>query len=73
MTFYYTQQAYGKAHNLSGKEGVFHFLEERKSLEFEVLQQLSRSKILTLDNSDFNWEKRYEEIEQALQEKGNKE
>ncbi|WP_442597573.1 DNA/RNA helicase domain-containing protein [Neobacillus sp. D3-1R] len=61
VTCYYTEQAYGQARDLKGEKGVFHFLKERKQLEKEILSQLSIKSIL-LNNSEYDWEKRKEEI-----------
>ncbi|SFB09454.1 MULTISPECIES: hypothetical protein [unclassified Bacillus (in: firmicutes)] len=61
LTWYYTEQSYGQARNLQGEAGVIQFLKERKELEKETLAQL-RIKSLLLNNSEYDWEKRKEEI-----------
>jgi hypothetical protein len=66
LTWYYTEQGYGKSHGLKGEKGVIHFLEERKILEKELLGQL-KIKSLILNNSEFNWEKCKDLIQSDLQ------
>ncbi|HYK71790.1 MAG TPA: hypothetical protein VEV44_01495 [Pseudoneobacillus sp.] len=61
LTWYYTEQSYGQARNLKGEAGVVHFLNERKQLEKEILSILPIKSIF-LNNSEYDWEKRKEEI-----------
>jgi hypothetical protein len=61
ITWYYTEQGYGQSRRLAGEAGVLHFLEDRKKLEKEVLQNLA-IKSLILNNSKFNWDKCKEQI-----------
>jgi Cdc6-like AAA superfamily ATPase len=55
LTWYYTEQDYGKAHKLQGEEGVIHFLEERKKLEKESLSLLPINSLI-LNNSQYDWD-----------------
>lgn len=61
LTWYYTEQSYGQGRSLKGETGVLHFLSERKILEKEVLTLLP-IKSIVLNNSEYDWEKRKEEI-----------
>lgn len=56
---------YGKKLNLSGFDGAVKFFEDRREIEMEVFEKLSINKIL-LDNSEYNWNNRYKEIEEFL-------
>ena len=53
---YLTGQAYGKAHGLSGYEGVIQFYEMRQKLEVEMLQGLSVSSWV-FEHSGTDWER----------------
>ena len=64
---YITGQGYGKAHNLSGQEGIFHFYEMMQKTEAEIMGKLDW-RILTVDNSEWNWERHNQEIEKFLME-----
>jgi hypothetical protein len=55
LTWYYTEQEYGSAREISGESGVIHFLEDRKRLEKEVLTIIP-TRSLILNNSQFDWE-----------------
>jgi hypothetical protein len=57
---------YGARLNLSGFDGAVKFFEDRREVELEVFEKLSINKIL-LDNSEYNWNNRYKEIEEFLQ------
>jgi hypothetical protein len=61
ITWYYTEQDYGQSRGIAGEIGVLHFLEDRKKLEKEILQQLP-IKSLIVNNSNFDWEKCKEKI-----------
>jgi hypothetical protein len=66
LTWYYTEQGYGQARGIKGEDGVIEFLEERKSLEKEVLNQLPVESIV-LNNSGYDWEVSKERILSQLQ------
>lgn len=55
LTWYYTEQEYGKERGLSGLSGVLYFLEERKQLEIEFLSQAT-TKQMQINNTSVNWE-----------------
>jgi hypothetical protein len=52
---YITHQAYGKAHNLHGYEGVIAFNEMRQALELEILPQLDLC-VFKVDDPVRDWE-----------------
>ena len=55
VTWYLTGQAYGKAHNLHGFEGVIQFYEMRQELELDILRGLPiRSLILEYSVADWD-------------------
>jgi hypothetical protein len=56
LTWYYTEQAYGKSRGIKGEAGVIQFLEERKKLEKKTLSQLSVDSLI-LTNSQLDWDK----------------
>jgi DNA polymerase III delta prime subunit len=61
ISWYYTEQGYGQSRGIAGETGVLHFLEDRKKLEKEVLQNLP-IKNLIINNSNFDWDKCKEQI-----------
>jgi hypothetical protein len=56
VTWYLTEQEYGKTHNLNGYEGVSQFYEMRQKLEMEILRDLPMQK-LVLSHSGGEWER----------------
>jgi hypothetical protein len=62
---YITGQGYGKAHKLSGMEGVFSFYEMMQEVEEEVASKLDWNKVL-LDNTNWQWDLANKEIEAFL-------
>lgn len=64
VTWYLTEQAYGKRHGLSGFEGVVRFYEMRQQLELEFLSKLPLTWVAILD--DLPWAERYRRIETFL-------
>ncbi|MHC0039473.1 P-loop NTPase family protein [Pseudoneobacillus sp. C159] len=66
LTWYYTEQGYGRARDIKGEDGVIHFLEDRKKLEKEILTQLPIESIV-LNNSEYNWNHCKEVILKQLQ------
>lgn len=68
ITWYFTGQEFGIANNLEGAEGVITFLQTRKELELDILQELDMETLL-LNNSDYDWEARTEEIKKLLDER----
>ena len=61
VIWYLTGQEYGKAHNLSGYEGVIQFYEMRQKLEVEMLRNLPIQQ-LVVEHSGKEWERCNEEI-----------
>jgi hypothetical protein len=61
ITWYYTEQGYGQPRGIAGETGVLQFLEDRKALEKEYLQQLPISSLI-VNNSNFDWDKCKEDI-----------
>jgi len=61
VIWYLTGQEYGKAHNLSGYEGVIRFYEMRQKLEVEMLRNLPIQQ-LVVEHSGNEWERCNEEI-----------
>ncbi|MGM7683787.1 hypothetical protein ACSVDA_16740 [Cytobacillus sp. Hm23] len=66
--WYYTKQQFGQSRNLNGLEGVIHYLEERKQVELEIVNNLTIAK-LRLNNSLFNWESSYKQIRTFIETK----
>lgn len=62
---YVCNQTYGKTLGLKGFDGAVKFFEDRREIELDVFKQLSIEKVM-LDNTEYNWENRYKEIEQFL-------
>lgn len=57
VTWYLTEQDYGKAHALSGFDGVIAFYAMRQAFELDVLQALPLSSVVIADDGD--WDARY--------------
>lgn len=64
VTWYLTGQDFGKAHGLSGFEGVIHFYTIRQALELEFLPTLSMPSITITDIPD--WDRCHQYIESFL-------
>ncbi|OCA87652.1 hypothetical protein A8F94_07290 [Bacillus sp. FJAT-27225] len=62
---YYTEQGYGKAHNLMGLEGTLQVLEARQSLEKEIFDSLEMRKVI-VNNSSFEEDSYKETIKKIL-------
>ena len=56
VTWYLTGQAYGKAHDLHGYDGVIQFYEMRQKLEVEILKGLSVPSLM-LEHSGMEWDR----------------
>lgn len=56
VTWYLTEQEYGKSHNLRGYEGVIQFYEMRQKLELEILRDLPLRQ-LVIKHSGYEWER----------------
>jgi len=54
VTWYLTGQEYGKAHHLSGYDGVIQFYEMRQKLEVEILRSLPVQQLL-IEHSGREW------------------
>jgi len=53
--WYHTEQDYGKNKGLHGYEGYIQFLEDRRELELQIIEQLPFESYI-IDNSDYDWE-----------------
>lgn len=62
---YYTNQGYGKMHQLHGLEGTLQVLEARREIEREIFANLPFGKVL-LDNSTFDLEKHKSNLSDKL-------
>lgn len=67
ITWYYTQQSFGKNRGLNGYEGVIAYLDYRKETEALLLDSFPFTK-LHYDNSSYDWEKMGKEIERFIKE-----
>jgi hypothetical protein len=56
VTWYLTEQEYGKSHNLKGYEGVIQFYEMRQKLELEILRSLLLEQMV-IEHSGQEWER----------------
>jgi hypothetical protein len=65
VTEYICNQNYGITHDLKGFDGVVKFFEHRREIELEIIEKLNIDKII-LDNSDYRWDNRYQEIQEAI-------
>lgn len=61
VIWYLTGQEYGKAHNLSGYEGVIQFYMRRQKLDVEILRSLPIQQTV-IEHSGDEWERCSEEI-----------
>ncbi|WP_419874653.1 hypothetical protein [Candidatus Pristimantibacillus sp. PTI5] len=66
ITWYYTEQGYGKANSLSGVDGLLEVLEQRKTAELAILETLPVDRIL-LDKTSIDWDAIHEKIGLFLQ------
>ncbi len=66
VTWYLTGQDYGKAHTLSGFDGVIAFYAIRQALEIDILKTLPLSSAVIADDGD--WEARYQVLAAFLDE-----
>ncbi|HOU15070.1 MAG TPA: hypothetical protein PKZ84_18325 [Anaerolineae bacterium] len=66
VTWYLTGQDYGKAHNLSGFDGVSAFYAMRQALELELLKTLPLASAVIADDGD--WDTRYEILASFLEQ-----
>ncbi len=64
VTWYLTEQDYGKAHGLSGFDGVIAFYAMRQTFELDVLPALPLSAMVIADDGD--WEARYKALASFL-------
>ena len=65
VTQYIIGQGYGKARGLQGLEGVFQFYEMLREQEDEIIASMDWKK-LTVDNSDWEWERHHQQIENFM-------
>ncbi len=61
VTGYLTEQAYGKAHHLSGFDGVIQFYSKRQTLEMDILRSLPIQH-LVVEHSGREWDRCEKEI-----------
>jgi hypothetical protein len=66
VIWYLTEQEYGKAHNLSGYEGVIQFYTMRQKLELGILRSLPIEQ-LVIEHSGDEWQRCDEEIANFVQ------
>lgn len=66
ITWYYTEQGYGKANNLSGADGLLEVLEQRKKAELAILETLPMDRIL-LNKTSLDWDAIHKQISLFLQ------
>jgi hypothetical protein len=64
VTWYLTEQEYGKARQLSGFEGVIDFYTMRQKLELDLLDNLPISSLVLADTT--NWDDRYQKLNSFL-------
>ena len=62
---YYTEQGYGKEHNLHGLEGTIEVLKARKELELDIYNTLTINKVM-IDNSDNNLQETKEQLRKII-------
>ena len=65
--WYHTEQDYGKTAGLKGFDGYIEFLERRRELELQIIDQLP-FKTCMIDNSDFDWEKQQQIVSTTIME-----
>jgi hypothetical protein len=62
---YIENSPFGKAHSLSGFEGMVSYFEYRKKLELNIISKLPIETYI-LDNSNYDWTKTWEDIKEIL-------
>lgn len=67
VTQYFTQQGYGRRHELTGFNGLVAFLRVRTELELNIIDRLLISK-LVVRNDDFNWGRVHKQVIQFVEE-----
>jgi len=66
LVAYFTQQGWGKAHGVSGWDGVIAFYEMRTRVELDLLRRLNLASVV-IDNSDYDWDKTRQEAKKFLE------
>ncbi|MGO4345233.1 hypothetical protein AB4Z45_07005 [Paenibacillus sp. MCAF9] len=66
ITWYYTEQGYGKSKELKGTQGLLEVLELRKTYELAILNELPIDKML-FNKSSLDWDKIHSQIQINLQ------
>ncbi|OZB96182.1 hypothetical protein [Paenibacillus sp. XY044] len=61
ITWYFTEQGYGKANGYHGVDGLCEVLKERKKYELAIMDQLKIAK-LTMNNTEFDGESLLQEV-----------
>ena len=64
---YVEDSEYGKVNNLKGFDGVIKFFEDRKKIEFSVIDKLDIDKSIVV-NTDYNWNDVFTDVLKALEE-----
>lgn len=59
--WYHTEQDYGKRKGLHGYEGYIQFLEHRRDLELQIIEQLPFQSFI-MGNSDYDWENQQQTV-----------
>ncbi|WP_025722825.1 hypothetical protein [Paenibacillus polymyxa] len=63
--WYHTGQDYGKNKGLHGYEGYIQFLEHRRELELQIIEQLPFQSFI-MDNSDYDWENQQQTVSNIM-------
>lgn len=65
VIWYHTEQDYGKKRGLHGFEGYMKFLEHRRELELQIIEQLPFQSFI-IDNSDYDWENQQQSVSNLI-------
>ncbi|URJ60340.1 hypothetical protein [Paenibacillus polymyxa] len=63
--WYHTEQDYGEKKGLHGYEGYIQFLEHRRELELQIIEQLPFQSFI-MDNSDYDWENQQQTVSNIM-------
>lgn len=63
--WYHTEQNYGKKKGLHGYEGYIEFLEHRRELELQIIEQLPFQSVI-IDNSDYDWVNQQQSVSKIM-------
>ncbi|WP_152393125.1 P-loop NTPase family protein [Paenibacillus guangzhouensis] len=65
VIWYHTEQEYGKNRGLHGYEGYLKFLEDRRELELQIIEQLPFQSYI-IDNTEYDWENQQQMVQDIL-------